>query len=522
MIILFLLSPQGLAQTGRGLWDMVSDGASGNASLEPIVIRQLARAMEPTLRKVKVEWNGCQNVRQFPTTLPAVVTGDRLVVYGRDFKVADAKQVNVVVTGIAPDESPYSFAVPTQHTVGTTIHKLAAWNEILTLQEALAADEEAVKKAKPKTKAQTDAQKRVDEKNKAILELGLKYGLATKQTSWYAVKKNEEFAQAEMVSVSIPSMLDEKEKKPIAVADLPKPAPVNSNNNNNDVVVTKPVVEPPKPTVYHEYEVAHHYHGPVVYASSSSSAVSGSASPAAPPPASAPAAAGGFARRASSHDKAEERQQVQQQYAPAAYEARESADDEAEDSSSSSSSFRSESKRKKQSSSHKEKSSSAYASSSPSSNAGLSAAAHVSRPPTYQEAPRSYVSSTTYISTWEPLQEKKAEVYVPNKGNPQAIVPIAKLQNFDGSFSMTSVESFFPECKNLAHPAAGSGMDDKSDLAILMWATALAVAFLQKRYPDDEPTWRLLVQKAKVWLRKTQVSNRMMGIDFIGAAEKAI
>jgi mRNA deadenylase 3'-5' endonuclease subunit Ccr4 len=47
----------------------------------------------------------------------------------------------------------------------------------------------------------------------SIKSLGLKHSLATKFTSWIAVKKNEEFASTSMVNVVIPSMNDPKKVK---------------------------------------------------------------------------------------------------------------------------------------------------------------------------------------------------------------------------------------------------------------------------------------------------------------------
>lgn len=209
---------RGLAKAGRGLADFVADGAEGNTSLQTVVVRQLSKALEPSLRKPALSWSGCKPDRTSPSTLPAVLGGDRLLVYAHDVKLqtADATQIGATVTGIAPDTSSFSQSVVSRHVIGSSISKLAAWKEILAFQEQLELAEEQLKKARPKSRQHADATKKIASLQGSIKALGLKHSLATKFTSWIAVLKNEEFASTSMINVAIPSLNDPKKVQAFA------------------------------------------------------------------------------------------------------------------------------------------------------------------------------------------------------------------------------------------------------------------------------------------------------------------
>ncbi len=154
---------QGLAKAGKGLSDLVSDSAEGNTSLQTVVVKLLSKALEPSLRKPVISWNDCKPDRCSPSTIPAILGGDRLVVYGHDVKLTsnDASRIGATVSGIAPDgSSQFSQVVVSRHTIGTTISKLSGWKEILLLQDALEIAEDQLKKARPKSRQATDAEKK--------------------------------------------------------------------------------------------------------------------------------------------------------------------------------------------------------------------------------------------------------------------------------------------------------------------------------------------------------------------------
>jgi hypothetical protein len=73
-----------------------------------------------------------------------------------------------------------------------------------------------------------------------------------------------------------------------------------------------------------------------------------------------------------------------------------------------------------------------------------------------------------------------------------------------------------------------------------LWATALAIAFLQvcqglglvracfvltvvqAKMAGDEATWTLLAQKGRTWLKKTLLAKKIQGVDFLAEAAKVV
>ncbi len=90
---------QGVANAGRGLCDMIAD----NGDMRAIVIRQLQKALEPTLRNVKLELLNCTAKFVVPSQIPAIPEGSRLSIYAMDMELTGAG-ASVKLTGIAPDE----------------------------------------------------------------------------------------------------------------------------------------------------------------------------------------------------------------------------------------------------------------------------------------------------------------------------------------------------------------------------------------------------------------------------------
>jgi hypothetical protein len=41
-----------------------------------------------------------------------------------------------------------------------------------------------------------------------------------------------------------------------------------------------------------------------------------------------------------------------------------------------------------------------------------------------------------------------------------------------------------------------------------VWATALAVAFLRKEFPDKKDEWEMIVEKALKWLKSRDVEGK--------------
>ena len=111
---------------------------------------------------------------------------------------------------------------------------------------------------------------------------------------------------------------------------------------------------------------------------------------------------------------------------------------------------------------------------------------------------------------------KKEELLVASRGRPEEIVPIAKCQEASGAWKVDALLSFFPDAKALLAERPAELADE------VVWSTALAIAYLMKKRPDDECTWSLLVQKARVFVRKFAISKRIIGRDFVQDALKLV
>ncbi len=177
----------GLAHAGKGESSIIAD----NGDMKAVVIKQLSRALEPTLRKVAVELVNCTAQHVSPAKHEPLVSGERLNVYALG---VDASQPGAAVriSGIAPDESTFERLVPfdgVAKTRGRSVHLLAAHAAVRDLESlsdgALAAA------------------------GKTIEALGLKYELVTIKTSFGAIFENTQLPNGEMVSVNVSGMLEE-------------------------------------------------------------------------------------------------------------------------------------------------------------------------------------------------------------------------------------------------------------------------------------------------------------------------
>ena len=165
---------------------------------------QLKNAMQPSISEVKVVWDGLVDEvdnafepelekkrtllgfmkpkeemkrvlrldGQAPARIPPIYDGTRLLVY-RLF-AADAIPKTVKITAQTPD-GPLSVDLPVEEKsilAGNFVHQLAARKRIQDLEETVLEEEGAPKK---------------DEIEKAVVELAIKYRLASKHTSFVGV-----------------------------------------------------------------------------------------------------------------------------------------------------------------------------------------------------------------------------------------------------------------------------------------------------------------------------------------------
>jgi hypothetical protein len=178
--------------------------AAEGEDLRPKVMTQLKNAMQPSISEVKVVWDGISDEvdgafepelekkrtllgfmkpkketkrvlrldGQAPIRIPPIYDGTRLLVY-RLF-AADAVPKTVKITAQTPD-GPLSVDLPVEEKsllAGNFVHQLAARKRIQDLEEIILEEDGAPTK---------------EEVEKAVVELAIKYRLASKHTSFVGV-----------------------------------------------------------------------------------------------------------------------------------------------------------------------------------------------------------------------------------------------------------------------------------------------------------------------------------------------
>jgi hypothetical protein len=155
----------GISTAGRGKAEFVIN----SAEIEQKVMKLFNQAVIPSLSELRIDW-GC-NLTQIPKVIPTINLGSRLVVFGLlDHGMVSEK---LILSGINDSHQPLKWAIPVTERKGNTIHKMAAYNLITELYENEGAN-----------KSQ-------------IIQLGLKYQLATKFTSFVATAVNENTSAAD-------------------------------------------------------------------------------------------------------------------------------------------------------------------------------------------------------------------------------------------------------------------------------------------------------------------------------------
>ena len=167
---------RGLARAGGGSAEFIFPGER----IEPKVIRQFGRLLAPALGDVTVEWIG-GDVTPAPVKVPPVFAGSRLLVYGF---VKDTRPAAVRLSAMGPS-GPLSFEVPldgARVTSGRTVATLAARTRIRELEEG--GEWLANRGSRQKGRKQSSV-------SKQILELSVRYGLISRETSFVAVERRD-------------------------------------------------------------------------------------------------------------------------------------------------------------------------------------------------------------------------------------------------------------------------------------------------------------------------------------------
>jgi len=167
---------RGLARAGRGTAEFIYPGER----IEPKVVRQFGRLLSPALHDVKVEWVGGE-VTSMPMKVPPVFADSRLLVYGFPRSV---RPVAVRLSAASPS-GPAAFEialVDSPVTSGKSVATLAARARIRELEESgewLAAH------------GSRQRERKHDSVTREIIDLSIRYGLISRETSLVAVERRE-------------------------------------------------------------------------------------------------------------------------------------------------------------------------------------------------------------------------------------------------------------------------------------------------------------------------------------------
>eukprot|EP01132_Coremiostelium_polycephalum_P004874 gene4874-6080_t len=163
-----------IASAGCG----VAELAIENDTIESKVMRQLKRAYQPAISNIRVDWGSLSSVNQAPRDLRTLFLGDRLTIYnilGKEEKI-DGNVVKLLANG---PTGPVSFPVTIkgdQAKQGNLIHNLAAYTLISDLQDQI------FESSNPSVTEQL---------RQKVINLGVKYSLATNYTSFFSVEQQE-------------------------------------------------------------------------------------------------------------------------------------------------------------------------------------------------------------------------------------------------------------------------------------------------------------------------------------------
>lgn len=168
---------QGLARAGCGTSDFIAPGER----IETKVLRLFGRLFVPALDEVTLDWGGLE-VTQAPASLPPLMGGTRMLAYG----FASALKPTTLTLRGTGARGPVAFEIvlhPSAVVDGATIGTLAARARIRELEES------------PEwTSARRSRQGRArggGQASREILELALRYNLASRETSLVAIERRE-------------------------------------------------------------------------------------------------------------------------------------------------------------------------------------------------------------------------------------------------------------------------------------------------------------------------------------------
>ncbi|MCU0235351.1 MAG: VIT and VWA domain-containing protein, partial [Thermoanaerobaculales bacterium] len=174
----------GVARASGGAAEFIKPGER----IEPKVLRQFARIGAPVVEGVRVEWNGSLVEERAPYRQDQLFDGEPYLVY---LRLPELEAGTVRLAGqLGGHEVSWELAVdPAQAAEGAVVGPLAARAAIRDLEEGTSRlHAEGGSKQRGRREARV---------TKAIVELGLRYRLASSQTSFVAIEEREGKEQPE-------------------------------------------------------------------------------------------------------------------------------------------------------------------------------------------------------------------------------------------------------------------------------------------------------------------------------------
>ncbi|EAL61364.1 hypothetical protein DDB_G0292016 [Dictyostelium discoideum AX4] len=187
----------GLSKACKGYYEMIKE----TTNMEKQVMKLLNVAFEPMLSNIKLDWSSCGlvDVIQAPSHIRPLFNQERMMIYSMipsnqtnqdiiNASIETSKPLIITLTGDGPKGNVLSFPITLDFkndlsTNSNQIHTLAAFKHIQDLEES-------------------ERKEKKDNKDK-IVELGKKYGLVSKHTSYIVTADSDNVTEETMKTVDI-------------------------------------------------------------------------------------------------------------------------------------------------------------------------------------------------------------------------------------------------------------------------------------------------------------------------------
>ena len=183
---------KGMARSGMGTYAFTDY----NENISGKVMKQLKDAIQPCIYDVELDWGADQSAMEFcqaPMKIPPLYDGTRMLVFRlweENAKLADRVKISAVTPeGTLSEEIKIAAS---DYKKGEMIHRMFARKMIQDLEEQHGMEEES------------------SEINTVITDLGLKYSLASKMTSFIGVSESKNDGDGEMVSRQVHNQVPDR------------------------------------------------------------------------------------------------------------------------------------------------------------------------------------------------------------------------------------------------------------------------------------------------------------------------